>query len=446
MKANYIAQLLISKNHHGINDSLISISQINENYLNWIDKIINGYKNEITKYQELAMLKLAYITIMGKLKGKKSVDDKTEFDKTELKEQSIESSNEAKRKYLDEKHKKEENPRKMNEYKELNVLPRTDIKIIRSQYLKELKGWVEELDKNIEKEKYDPKIAQKEEAILLAKADAFDSLSDPEYKMKLDEILLFNFCPNQEKNYIPNNMSEVTYLPETPSEHIDPITQRRFYALNGVKFGSIKSGDDCEVIATHIGNIGIGRFRKSSGENTYQDTRLLKEYRILKKYQNPQISELRKKATQKDGAVSIWDDELNGEVFRISGNLHENILMDPNVDKTFVQYTKEVLLSTTNLEESIEHNGGYIGEVCLSKNGEEYTVRHDNDSLCAAKEFQKVTKIAPVDNKIIIYKIDQGKLETYIKDLSNGKLIKLTTYMPISRPKRKKDSLDFGVK
>jgi len=444
MKANYIAQLLISKNHHGQNDLLISISQINENYSKWINNITNGYKDEVTIYEELAMLKIAYITIMGMIET--DIAEDTEFNKTKLKENAMESSNQAKRIFLKEKQEKEKNSRRLNEYQELRILPRTDIEVVRSQYIRELKSWIIDLDKDIQNKQYNINRAQKSEAILLAKKEAFYNLSDPEYKMKLDDILMFNFNPNQEHRYVPANMAEVTYFPAKPQKHTDQVTGRPYYALNGIRFGNISLGDNQEIIATHIGNIGIGHMRRENGKFNYQNSELIKVYRILKRYKDPKMIEMRKKATQRDSAVSIWDDEQDGEVFRVSGNLLESILLNPNVDRTFVQYTQEVLLSTTNLEEAIEHNGGYIGEVCLEKDSGEYLVRHDHDSLCAAKEFQKVTKSTPVDDKIIIYKIDQGILETYSKDLLSGKYLRSTTYMPPSKSKMKKKYIDLGEK
>ena len=44
------------------------------------------------------------------------------------------------------------------------------------------------------------------------------------------------------------------------------------------------------------------------------------------------------------------------------------------------------------MDEAIEHNGGYIGEVYVDKQSREYVVYHDQDKLCLAKEFENYKK------------------------------------------------------
>lgn len=425
MKVNYINQLLINIGSHAGEVYQISIKKIKMNYQKWKQNLITDhkYKDEVKTEEELARLKLAYLYVMTAIKEQnngKLVDENIEFDKRDIRTIAEEMSKRAQREYLKLKEEKSKNSRKHNEYSDLFITPRADIDEVRKRYLKLLRDCSIQLETQIQREDFDPIKNVKMEIIFLTEKQAFSNLSDPEYKMKLDEILLFNFSPNQEEKYIPQNVAEVTYLPEKPAQKTNPITGEQYETIPMLKFGDIGTEDHTEIFITQIGNIGYGRFRNSNGKTTMSSSRELKDYRVIKRYKDPALAAKRKTATQKEGALSIWDEEIDGEVFRISGDLYENILCNPEVDPNFIRYTKEVLLSNTNLEEAIEHNGGYIGSVAVNQVNGEYTVVHNRDCLCIAKEFQKILKTVPLEGNIAIYKLDQGTLEVYHQNYTSG--------------------------
>ena len=74
------------------------------------------------------------------------------------------------------------------------------------------------------------------------------------------------------------------------------------------------------------------------------------------------------------------------------GNINTQLLTNAQVDLEYIRYNNDVLLSTLNMDEAIEHNGGYIGEVYVDRQSREYVVYHDQDKLCLAKEFEKYRK------------------------------------------------------
>lgn len=452
MGLNYINQLLISRGNHKGQEYLVSIDRIKENYNKLVETITgrNGYPTEIAREEALAKLRIAYLNIMEAIREEHNgnqVDDNFEFDKRNIKKTAEETSEKAKRDYLRYKAQREENSRKYNEYSELFVQPRTDIEEVKRRYLKSLQEWNSQLDSRIQESEYDPVKTMKAEAILLGKIQAFENLSDPEYKMKLDEILLFNFNPNQEDLYTPHDIPEVTYMPEEPIARTDPYTGQRYYSLQSLKFGDIATGDDSEITVTHIGNIGFGRFRKRyNGDTAFSTSRELKDYKVVKRYKDPSLAARRKAATEKEGAFSIWDDQLDGEVFRVSGDLHESILLREDVDLNLLRYTQEVLLSNTNLEEAIEHNGGYIGVVGIDRERNEYVVGYKGDCVSCAKEFQKIAQTIPIDGKIVKYKVDQGILDLYQKDPRTGMYMRQRMFINPNPPPppRRKIAQDLG--
>ena len=70
------------------------------------------------------------------------------------------------------------------------------------------------------------------------------------------------------------------------------------------------------------------------------------------------------------------------------GNINTQLLTNKQVDIEYIRYNNDVLLSTLNMDEAIEHNGGYIGEIVQNDNGK-YDVYHYQDKLCACKEYEK---------------------------------------------------------
>lgn len=434
-KINYITQLLISRSNTANNHNMITIDTINANFQNCLKRVsgTNGYREEALKEEAKLLIKLAYISIMAKLQetNKQAIlGSFDEFDKTELK-QKVEEESKAVREELSLAEKENaDNGRVNNEYRTLLIPQRIPISDVSRKYVEILRAWNMELDNQILNRQYDVEKNRKQERIIIEKIKAYDLLKDPQYKMRLDELLLFNFSPNQEEKYIPNHETEVTYMPEKPRERIDKETGKTYYGLKGFAFGSMYHGDPTETIVYHIGNIGLGRFRNSEGKVTYRDENTVKKYKVLKFYKDKELAAKRKQATMREDAISGWDDQIGAEVFFVSGDLNESKLEDPFVDPEFIRYTQEVLLSTTNLEQAAIYNGGYIGRVSVTPDRGEYIVKHDTDPLCVSKELQKAANITKnkgsIDTMAVIYKLDEGIIELYNRDEETGKILRET--------------------
>ena len=93
------------------------------------------------------------------------------------------------------------------------------------------------------------------------------------------------------------------------------------------------------------------------------------------------------------------------------GNMNTKLLTSKDVDPEYIRYNTDVLLSTVNLDEALEHNGGYIGEVFVDQRSREYVVHHDGDRVCLATEFQKYATAHPevLENKAICIKLDKKR-------------------------------------
>ena len=94
------------------------------------------------------------------------------------------------------------------------------------------------------------------------------------------------------------------------------------------------------------------------------------------------------------------------------GNINTQLLTNKQVDIEYIRYNNDVLLSTLNMDEAIEHNGGYIGEVYVDRQSREYVVYDDQDKLCLAKEFEKYQKEKGKENpeaKAIRIRLDKKR-------------------------------------
>lgn len=433
-KINYVTQLLISRSNTAKNHTMITIDTINANFQNYLARVTgdNGYKDKALEEEAKALIKLAYISIMAKIQEmntEQMLGTFEEFDKTELKQQVEEEQKNIKKELLVIQQENAENGRTNNEYRTLLIPQRIPISDVTKKYIELLRAWNDDLDRQITKGEYDLEKNRKQERIIREKVKAYDMLCDPDYKMKLDELLLFNFSPNQEKRYIPNNAAEVTYLPERPRERKDPTTGRIYKGLKGLSFGSIYQGDPVETVVYHIGNIGLGRFRRN-GKITYREESLAKKYKVIKFYKDKELASRRRQVAMREGSISQWDDKIGAEIFLVSGELNESKLENPNIDPEFIRYTQEVLLSTTNLEQATIYNGGYIGRVSVTPDKREYIVAHDTDPLCVSKELQKATsmlrKKEDIESMAVIYKIDEEIIELYSRDDATGKIFRET--------------------
>ena len=436
-KIDYIGQLLIGGENNLRQNTIITIDTINRNFQRLQENVSgkNGYRDEILKQETLAIIKLAYINIMATINemyGENMPETYEGFDKSQIKQSVVEADKRLKQEIITEEKQNAETRRTNNEYRKLHVSPRLPIQEVRRKYGQYLKLAIATLDEQIRKGEYNLGKNRTEGKILREKARAFELLSDPEYKMKLDELLLFNFSPNQEKLYMPKYFTEITYIPKKPQTVIDKQTGEQIQKLNSMKFGDILAGDQSEITAIHVGDLGFGRFRKPNGNVTYRDAEKVKMYIILKHYADQELAAKRKERALDPNSGTRWDLQTDSEIFLVTGNLHENLLRRQEIDREFIRYTQEVLLSTTNLDEAIQYNGGYIGEVGLTQDKENYVVTHDREALCVSREFENAGKIADyrvgLETKAIKYKLDQGIVEIYDRNGETGNIEKQVIY------------------
>lgn len=452
-KIDYIGQLLIGRENNSRENNIITIAGINSNFQRLQEKVAgpNGYKDEIVKEETLVIIKLAYINIMAtiyKMYEGRIPEAYEEFDKSELKHTVVEEEKSLKNEIISDEEENAENRRKNNEYKKLLISQRAPIQEVRRKYLEYLKAATTMIDEQIRRGNFDLEKNKKQEKIIREKARAFELLSDPDYKMRLDDLLLFNFSPNQGELYIPRYVTEVTYMPQRPRKERDEVTGEEYQTLNSLKFGDISAGDTSETIAIHVGNIGFGRYRQpGSGDVTYRDPEKVKVYIVLKSYRDRALAAKRKEIALKPDSLSRWDMQTDSEIFLVAGDLREDLLKRPDIDPAFIMYTQDVLLSTTNLEVASQYNGGYIGEIGLTQNRDDYTVIYDKEALCVSREFQNAGRIAGqidgIETKAVIYKLDKGSVEIYDRNPNTGKLDKRTAVEPKRSTNKVKNIIDI---
>lgn len=384
LNKDYITQLTrnlakIERQH------LISLNEI-KTRMNMMEKSLrNNFKadSDTLKLEEILQIKMAYMMLYTAYIEKypdTNIDENRLFEKQEIIELAHNIEKQSKKEYTKQKDEREANPRKYNEYKDLKVPVRTPIQEVNEQYEKILTWWNTELTNQIENNKITKEYVVKNKTLFDILKEAHRNLEDENYKLQLDEILLFNFDPNQEHRYIPKNFAEITHIPEKK------YVQRKNGSYQTPSYLAHNSdGDELFIIQT--GDLGYGRFRKKDGDVTVRSPYELKEYKVIKTYKNEEVAKKRK-----DLNKNKWNEERNGEEFVVYGNINTQLLTNAQVDLEYIRYNNDVLLSTLNMDEAIGHNGGYIGEVYVDKQSREYVVYHDQDKLCLAKEFENYKK------------------------------------------------------
>lgn len=385
---------------------LISLSIIEDEMEKMQEMIGENYlkSTEIEKLEAMAEIKMAYIMLYEAYKKKypgKAVDENEMFEKQDVIDVAHQIEAKADEDYEKVQKLKSQNPRGLNEYNDLRVVKRAPIEEIDKTYKRRLKALNEELERKIKTRNFSQADIIRSKSLLMVMEDAHKNLSNPEYKLRLDEVMLLNFSPDQSEKYIPENFAEITYIPE--KKYIEGESG----TLHEPEFIAHDSAGD-EMIITQTGDLGFGRFRKEDGDVTYRDPYSLKEYKIIKKYNDPEIAKIRKTKSTRAGSQTKWNDEQDGEEFVVYGNIGTNILTRPDVDTEYIRYTTDVLLSSVNMDVALEHNGGYIGEVYVDRATREYVVHHDSDKLCLAKEFQKHTK-EKQDGRPLRIKLDKPR-------------------------------------
>lgn len=347
----------------------------------------DGKKFETKNVETMIDLRLSYIMMCVAFEELYGITPEQNSDllveKSALIQEAYRIEEQGLREYADIQANIAADARHLNEYRVLGIREMASIRQIESKYNRSIVQIKDDLEGDIRNRDF------KEDRVIKVKSDfevlkkAKNSLSNPEYKLKLDEILLLNFNPNQAKKYIPNNFADVTYIPEKKY-----IERSNGGAQEPSFIGTNSEGDQIIVIQT--ADLGYGRFRLQDGEVTYRDPYALKEYRIIKKYKNPELVEYRKKRAENGDCEAQWDKVEDGEAFTVYGKINVDLLTNTNVDKEYIRYNNDVLLSTTNLEEACKNNGGYVGEIIIDPKTKEYIVDYDTDALCLAKEFENV--------------------------------------------------------
>ena len=384
---------------------LISLNEI-KSRMNMMEKSLkNNFKadSETLKLEEILQIKMAYMMLYIAYKEKyleTNADEDRLFEKQEIIELAHNIEQQSKKEYVKQKEERELNPRKYNEYKDLKVPVRSTIQEVNDQYEKKLSWWNSELTNQIENNKITKEYVIKNKTLFDILKDAHRNLEDENYKLQLDEILLFNFDPNQEQRYIPKNFAEITYIPEKK------YVQRKNGSYQTPSYLAHNSDGD-EIFIIQTGDLGYGRFRKKDGDVTVRSPYELKEYKVIKTYKNEEVAKKKSELNKDKG-----NEERNGEEFVVYGNINTQLLTNKQVDIEYIRYNNDVLLSTLNMDEAIEHNGGYIGEVYVDRQSREYVVYDDQDKLCLAKEFEKYQKEKGKENpadKAIRIRLDKKR-------------------------------------
>ena len=226
------------------------------------------------------------------------------------------------------------------------------------------------------------------------KAKTYESEDATHYYsiMKLLEMLYnnlgkLNFNPNQSKKYIERYFADIIYFPRVET------SSRKTYLPPNTVYST--NGD--EIIIFQTGEVGFRTYRQPSGKTTYDDLQALKEYKIIKRYKDPKVRNYRKKLAETGEIASKWDEAEDGEVFWVYGNINTEV-----DDIEYKRYNNDVLLSTSNLEAAVNHNGGYIGEVCYNYDTNEYVVIYNQEKLCLTIDFQNIKNSRRKEGKTII--------------------------------------------
>lgn len=387
---------------------LISLREVDQRKQDLEELYLNSKWNRI---RSMIDLKLAYMMMRVAFEKAYNIDEENDYDELVEKDELVKLVREMEKASSTELSAVEEeirnNPRLMNEYKVLGVPTRSSMNIIDEQYYEKIKAFEKALDQRIENGYLDKNEIIEAKAMIDMFSNAYSNISNPEYKLRLDEILLFNFNPDRAYKYSQGSFSEITYMPERKyvRKSNGDMQEPSYLAKNS-------QGD--EIIIIQTGDLGFGRFKKEGGDVTFRDPYKLKEYKIIKRYKDPYLSEMRKKQTQKANSLTEWDDAENGEVFNVYGNINIKLLTNPQVDKEYIRYNTDVLLSTTNLEEALRNNGGYFGEVYLDRDNREYIVYFDDDSLSLAKDFKtikdkRISRGEPIKGVAFVEKVDLAR-------------------------------------
>ena len=311
-------------------------------FLNFIYKLKSTDEERI---RELIKLRFDYLVTYKIIQGNTNLtnynDVKIEYDKICIlvNQKKVELNNMARLKY-----------ERVNPYRNLSVPQNADKYRINTSYTLQ----IENLNKGLEKEEknYNKDLENiiSLYAYYLLYTEAREILLDENKRRYIDEEISLGFNPNQESS---NSNVLVSNLKYTSCEK-----NKISYKMKN-KYGDI-------IIFEHIGNLEFGQFGKR--HPLFQDRTTLQNYHIHKIYNSKNV-----------------ENNLLEKDFNIFTYLNINQM---SIDEDFTKAHANLLFSDVNLEEAIEHNGGYVGEVEYDDEGKVIIV-HENDKLSACIEFAK---------------------------------------------------------
>ena len=241
-----------------------------------------------------------------------------------------------------------------NPYRNLSVPQNADKYRIDTSYCAQLENLNKSFEKETENSNKDLENIVTIYAYYLLYTDARDLLLDKTKRRYIDEEISLGFNPNQEYSYPGISVSNLKYI-ENQGKRIS-------YEMNN------KYGD--KIVFEHVGNLEYGQFGKK--HPLFQDRSTLQKYKIHKIYNSMK---------KDDGTIP----EKDYEIFTYL-NINQMSL-----DENFTAAHSNILFSDVNIEEAIEHNGGYVGEVEYD-NGK-IVVVHAQDKLSACKEYKKQSNL-----------------------------------------------------
>ena len=200
------------------------------------------------------------------------------------------------------------------------------------------------LDLELTKKDIDPRQIIESYSTFLLQMQSFQILLNPIEKRKIDEEILINFNPNQEKLYYGMDIGNLSYIPEADG-NIYKMTNR---------FNDI-------ILFQKIGTLEYGKF-------SFHDNSTLQNYRIKKQYVS----------------MSTNERDIPEEEYNIFTYLN---IAQLTSDPEFTSLHADILFSDLNLQTAQIHNGGYIGEIIKNDNGK-FDVYHYQEKLCACKEYE----------------------------------------------------------
>ena len=333
-------------------ENVVCKRQIKESYRSLIDSafLFGKSRPDYEKLQDKVRLKFTYLCLIKILE---EFSDDYEVDKIDLRDKArqVFESSQSYKEILREKNKSK--CKYINPYQNLLLgNSSTNMEIVRG-YERQLLVLIKMLDLELNKLEIDPKAIIECYATYLLQKQSYEILISPIDKRQIDEEILINFEPNQEKLYSRIGIDELSYIPEENGD---------IYKMTN-KFNDI-------IMFQKIGTLGY-----ETGRHTLRDDVTLQHYRIRKQYKSLVDSE--------------YENNIPEEEFRVFTDLNISKLTQ---DPEFTALHADILFSDLNLRQAEVHNGGYIGEVVKNENGK-FDIYHYQDKLCACIEYKNHMRI-----------------------------------------------------